>query len=222
MNVAVLEVGPFLSNCFIASCEETNEAIVIDAGDDAGNILSYVKDKGLKIQMVVCTHAHIDHVSALAGVTSALSVPALMHRNELPVYEGLPDSARMFGLPIPETTKIDRFVAGGDEITFGNVTGRVVETPGHSPGGITLVFDDTAPPRAFVGDVLFQGSIGRTDLPGSNHAVMMSTLKDVIMTMPDDMVVYTGHGPATTIASEKKTNPFLLALGGLRCPRHEY
>ena len=94
------------------------------------------------------------------------------------------------------------------------MTGRVVETPGHSPGGITLVFDEKEPPQAFVGDVLFQGSIGRTDLPGSNHAAMMTTLKDVIMTMPDDMVVYTGHGPATTIGAEKRTNPFLLALSG--------
>jgi glyoxylase-like metal-dependent hydrolase (beta-lactamase superfamily II) len=212
MNVAVLEVGPFLSNCFVVSCEETNEAIIVDAGDDASNILAYVEDKGLEVQMVVCTHAHIDHVSALAHVTLALSVPALLHRNELPIYEHLPEAARMFGLPIPETTKIERFVAGGDEIKFGKVTGRVVETPGHSPGGITLVFEDATPPTAFVGDVLFQGSIGRTDLPGSNHAVMMSTLKDTIMTMPDDMVVYSGHGPATTIGTEKKTNPFLQAL----------
>jgi glyoxylase-like metal-dependent hydrolase (beta-lactamase superfamily II) len=209
----VLEVGPFLSNCFIVSCEETKEAIVVDAGDDAGSILTHVQANDLKVQMVVCTHAHIDHVSALARVTMALSVPALMHRNELPVYEGLANSARMFGLPIPETTEIEQFIAGGDEIKFGNVTGRVVETPGHSPGGVTFVFDDNTPPKAFVGDVLFQGSIGRTDLPGSNHGVMMTTLKDVIMTMPDDMVVFSGHGPATTIGAEKKTNPFLLALG---------
>ncbi len=212
MNIEMLTVGPFQSNCFIASDPDTSDAIIIDAGDDADRILAFVNDNNLRVQMIVNTHAHIDHVSGLAPVVSALGVPVVMHKNEMPVYEALPQHAMMFGLPAPEATKIDRFIAGGDEVAFGNLKGRVIETPGHSPGGITLVFDDLSPPVAFVGDVLFQGSIGRTDLPGANHATMMSTLKNVIMELPDDMIVYSGHGPATTIGAEKATNPFLLSL----------
>lgn len=212
MNIEMLTVGPFQSNCFVASDPNTGEAIIIDAGDDADRILSFVKDNRLLVQLIVNTHAHIDHVSGLALVVSALGVPVVMHKNEMPVYEALPQHAMMFGLPAPEAVKIDRFIAGGDEITFGSLKGRVIETFGHSPGGITLVFKDLSPPVAFVGDVLFQGSIGRTDLPGANQATMMSTLKNVIMELPDDMIVYSGHGPATTIGAEKATNPFLLSL----------
>lgn len=212
LQVEMLTVGPFQSNCFVLSCGETREAIIVDAGDEADKILAVVGREKLDVKMIVNTHAHIDHVSGLSDVIKALAVPVVMHKNEMPIYESLTQHAMMFGLPTPESVKIDRFVAGGDEIVFGQLNARVVDTPGHSPGGISLVFEDAEPPKAFVGDVLFRGSIGRTDLPGADHQLMMSTLKDIIMHFPDDTVVYSGHGPETTMAVEKLTNPFLIAL----------
>jgi glyoxylase-like metal-dependent hydrolase (beta-lactamase superfamily II) len=116
----------------------------------------------------------------------------------------------MFGMPAPEVVAIDQLVEEGDDIVFGKIAGKVIHTPGHSPGGIAIVFEKQSPPSAFVGDVLFMGSIGRTDLMGSDHAKMISTLKNIIMNLPDDMVVYSGHGPQTTIGAEKTHNPFLL------------
>ncbi len=213
MRVDMLTVGVFQSNCFIASCEETMEAIIVDAGGDPERILDAVKDLGVAVKMIVNTHAHIDHVTALSDVVAAFSVPVLMHKDEMPVYELIPQQASMFGLPAPALVPIDRFIAEGDTVSLGQMTGHVIDTPGHSPGGISLVFADEKPPRVFVGDVLFQGSIGRTDLMGADHGQMMDTLKNVIMKLPDDMVVYSGHGPETTIGAEKKTNPFLLQLG---------
>lgn len=212
MRIEMLTVGPFQSNCFVAACEETNEAIIVDACDEPDVIVGFVRENKLDVKLVVETHAHIDHVSALAGVVAALSVPVLMHKNEMPLYENLAAAAMMFGLAVPEQVTIDRFVKGGEAIAFGNLTGRLIDTPGHSPGGLTLMFDDVDPPRAFVGDVLFHGSIGRTDLPGADHGVMMSTLKNTIMNLPDSTVIYPGHGPQTTIGVEKATNPFLLPL----------
>ncbi|MFQ5512618.1 MAG: MBL fold metallo-hydrolase [Candidatus Krumholzibacteriia bacterium] len=213
MRVDMLTVGVFQSNCFIASCVETGEAIIVDAGDEAERILEAVKGLGVDVKMVINTHAHIDHVTALPDVVAALQVPVVMHKDEIPIYEILPQQASFFGLTAPKLVAIDRYVAEGDAVSFGRVTGRVIETPGHSPGGISLVFAGDKPPRVFVGDVLFQGSIGRTDLLGADHAQMMRTLENVIMKLPDDMVVHSGHGPETTIGAEKETNPFLLQLG---------
>ena len=208
----MLTVGLFQSNCFIVSCPETSEGIIVDACDDPERILQYVRDNELEVKFVVNTHAHIDHVMALADVVEALSVPVLMHKAEMSVYNAIPNQAVMFGLREPKLVKIDRYIAEGDAVEFGTLTGRVVESPGHSPGGICLLFDSAKPPRGFVGDVVFRGSIGRTDLPGADHMRMIETLRNVIMKLPDDMIIYSGHGPATTIAQEKMSNPFLLEL----------
>lgn len=212
MRVEMLTVGMFQSNCFIASCESTGEAIIIDAGEEGKRIVETVRAHNLDVKMIFNTHAHIDHVSGLSDVLEEIKVPVLMHKNDLSVYEAVAKQAVMFGLSAPSVPSIDRFVNEGDEISFGSHTGRVVNAPGHSPGGVLLVFDGEDPPIAFVGDVLFQGSIGRTDLPGSNHQHMIDTLSNVIMKLPDDMIAYPGHGPETTIGREKRSNPFLLEL----------
>ena len=214
MNVRMLTVGPFQSNCFVVSCDETNEAIIIDAGDDAQRILGVVRENELDVKMIVNTHAHIDHVSALPEVVAELGVPVLMSEAEMPVYEAVEQAAMMFGLPAPGRVGIDRFIRGGDTVAFGNLSARILDTPGHSPGHVILVFDDERPPAAFVGDVVFAGSIGRTDLPGADHGQMMETLSNVIVQLPDGMIVYPGHGPETTIGREKATNPFLVGLSG--------
>jgi hydroxyacylglutathione hydrolase len=214
MHIEMITVGMFQSNCFVIDCEDTGEAIIIDAGDEGGKILEYVSRRKLEVKEIINTHAHIDHVAALPEVVSSLSAPVSMHRSELVIYRNLEQQAGYFGLSSPQVVEIDRFLEQGDEIKFGKLRGEVFHTPGHSPGGISIVFDEAEPPAVFVGDVLFKGSIGRTDLFGSDHTQMINTLRDFILALPDDMVVYPGHGETTTVGYEKRTNPFLLHLVG--------
>ena len=207
-RIESLVVGPFQSNCHIVACSETSDAVIFDAGDDAARILATVRAMGVNVKAVVNTHAHLDHVSGLAEVVEALGVPVFMHQDEAPMYAGVGEQAAMFGLQAPRTVPIQRWLTEGDVINIGKLRGDVMLMPGHSPGHVIVVFKDETPPRAIVGDVLFQGSIGRTDLPGGDHDVMMKTLGRFVP-MADDMIVYSGHGPETTIGDEKKWNPFL-------------
>lgn len=216
-RIESLVVGPFQSNCHIVACSDTSDAVIFDAGDEASRILAAVRRMGVAVKAVINTHAHIDHVTGLAGVVDALGVPVFMHREEAPMYEGVGQQALMFGLAPPRIVPIHRWLAEGDVINVGKLRGEVMLMPGHSPGHIIVVFKDEAPPRAIVGDVLFQGSIGRTDLPGGDHEVMMKTLER-FLPMPDATVVYSGHGPETTIGEEKRWNPFLAPLAR-RVPR---
>jgi hydroxyacylglutathione hydrolase len=211
IRIESLTVGPFQSNCHIVACERTGEAVIFDAGDDAPRILALVRAMNVRVKAVVNTHAHIDHVAGLAPVVDALGVPVFMHRDDVPVYDALAQSALMFGLPVPKQVPIHGWLVEGDVIHIGELVGRVMLMPGHTPGHIIVVFDRTVPPRAIVGDVIFQGSIGRTDLPGGDHDVMMQTLRR-FLPMPDDMILYPGHGPETTIGAEKKFNPFLAPI----------
>jgi glyoxylase-like metal-dependent hydrolase (beta-lactamase superfamily II) len=211
LRIQAITVGPFQSNCYVAACEETNEAVIFDAGDEAARILATVRAMGVEVKAVINTHAHIDHVAGLAGVVDALGVPVFMHRDDAPVYDALAQAAQMFGLPVPRRVEIHDWLEEGEIVRIGKVKGDVMLMPGHTPGHIIVVFRGETPPRAIVGDVLFQGSIGRTDLPGGDHAVMMETLTR-FLPMPDDTIVYPGHGPETTIGDEKKWNPFLAPL----------
>ncbi len=212
MRTDVLAVGMFQSNCYVVSCEKTRQAVVIDPGDEGDRIVGHVMGGGLDVKMIVCTHGHIDHVAALPEVAAALGAPVVMHKDELVLYQNIDRQAAFFGLPAPGMVAIDRYVSGGEKLTFGEVTGEIVHTPGHSPGGISIVFKDEKPPVVFVGDVLFRGSIGRTDLMGASERQMAKTLREIILQLPDDMIVYSGHGPETTIRIEKRSNPFLIDL----------
>lgn len=214
IEIETLTVGPFQSNCYIVSCSDTKAAVVVDAGNEAQRILSTVERLGVKVIAVINTHAHLDHVSALAEVSEALGVPVLMHALEMPIYEVISAQASMFGLPKPRTVPIDRFVEDGEEVIIGNVKGEYLLTPGHSPGSICIRFRDETPERLMAGDVLFQGSIGRTDLPGGDYDTIIHTLRTRFVPLPDDLIVYPGHGPETTIGEEKRTNPFLAPLCG--------
>jgi hydroxyacylglutathione hydrolase len=210
-RIESLVVGPFQSNCHIVACTETNDAVIFDAGDDAPRILTTVRAMGVNVKAVVNTHAHLDHVAGLAGVVDVLGVPVFMHRDAAPVYEAVGQQALMFGLAPPRAVPIHRWLAEGDVVNIGKLRGVVMLMPGHTPGHIILVFNDETPPRAIVGDVLFQGSIGRTDLPGGDHQLMMKTLER-FLPMADETIVYSGHGPETTIGEEKRWNPFLAPL----------
>jgi len=212
MQIESLTVGPFQSNCYIVACEQTRDAVIIDCGDEAPRILAAVESLGVNVRAVVNTHSHLDHVAALADVVDALGVPVLMHADEMPVYEMLETQAAMFGLAAPRRVPIDRFVEHGEKIEVGRLSAEVLLSPGHSPGSICLVFADAAETIVFAGDVIFRGSIGRTDLPGGSYETIVETLRTLFVPMSDETIVYSGHGPVTTMGEEKRTNPFVAPL----------
>lgn len=205
MIIKTLPVGPIMANCFIVGCQETMQAAIIDPGDEAEKILQSVNDSNLEVKTIINTHGHFDHVSANKGIHAATNAPILIHALDAPMLEHISASAANWGLsaensPVPERTLND-----GDTIVFGRITLKVLHTPGHTPGGISLFAEG----HVFVGDTLFAGSIGRTDFPGGDFATLKSSIQDKLFTLGDDVRVYTGHGPETTIGHEKQHNPFV-------------
>jgi glyoxylase-like metal-dependent hydrolase (beta-lactamase superfamily II) len=189
-------------NCYVLS--EGDEAVVVDPGEAAPELLSYLAP--LKVNMVVDTHGHCDHCGGNAGVIAATGASLAIHRGDLPLLQSLEQQGRMFGVPFPPSPAPDVFLEAGQNIQVGETRLEVRHAPGHSPGHIVLV----TPGMAFVGDVLFAGSIGRTDLPGGDYGQLIHSIKGQLLTLPDDTVVYSGHGPATTIGTERAGNPFLV------------
>ena len=214
MQIETLTVGPFQSNCYIVGCSHSGDAVIIDCGDEASRILATVERMGVNVTAIVNTHSHLDHVAALPEVVEVLEVPVLMHAADMPVYEMIEAQAAMFGLAAPRRVEIDRFIEHGEKIEVGKLTAEVLLAPGHSPGSVCLSFGGEEGSAVFAGDVLFRGSIGRTDLPGGSYETIMESLRTLFVPMPDDTVVYPGHGPATTMGEEKRTNPFVAPLVG--------
>ena len=200
-----LIVGPLQVNCFILADEKTKEAVIIDPGDDAPEILKIIRDKGFKVKYLVITHGHFDHVGANKALKDATGAELLIHEGDAPVMASASLQSRAFGINTPSSPRADRFVKHGDIITAGEVSLKVLHTPGHSPGGISLLEQG----MVFTGDSLFAGSIGRTDLPGGDLATLLRSIKTNLMALPDDTKVFCGHGPATTIGEERRENPFL-------------
>ena len=207
MRVLMETVGPFEENTYFIVDEESRETAVVDPGDEAPRLLEIVRAEKLKVLWILNTHAHIDHVGAAAELKEATSAKFHLHPNERLLLEGLRSQAALFGLSCPAVPSVDGDLAEGQTFHLGSraVSIRVLETPGHSPGGVTL----EAGGSLFVGDVLFQGSIGRTDLPGGSYEVLMKSITDRILSYPDETRVYSGHGPVTTVGEERLTNPFL-------------
>ncbi|QTA79504.1 Beta-lactamase domain-containing protein [Desulfonema limicola] len=204
MIIKNLEVGPIMANCYILGCEETKEAVVIDPGDDADQILMALAESGLTVKYIINTHGHFDHVGANKKMKSATGAPILIHEGDAPMLSRLSTDATMFGLSAENSPGPDQEISDGDIISFGNFKLKVLHTPGHSPGGVALYTEGCV----FVGDTLFSGSIGRTDLPGGNYEKLISSVKNKLFTLAEDTKVYCGHGPATTIGREKAYNPF--------------
>ena len=204
-------VEPFFKNGFLVGCPGTREAVLIDPGDEVGQLLQAAEAHRLAIRHILLTHAHVDHVTGVAAAKRALGVPVYLHRDDLFLYERAVEMGRMFGLEVEVQPPIDHFYAAGDVIAFGDCTARPHHTPGHCPGGVCLQVGsgEEAGTDLFVGDTLFAGSIGRTDLPGGDYATLIASIKQVLFPFGDDARVYPGHGPATTIGSERRTNPFL-------------
>ena len=204
-------VGPFFKNGFVVGCEATREAVLIDPGHEVASLLTFAERKGLAIQHILLTHAHVDHVTGVAAAKRALGVPIYLHHDDLFLYERAVETGAMFGLTVEVQPPIDVFYTAGQVIAFGGYDVRPCHTPGHCPGGVCLQVGRKGETGKdlFVGDTLFAGAIGRTDLPGGDYQTLLASIRTVLFAFGDDAVVHPGHGPSTTIGQERRTNPFL-------------
>jgi glyoxylase-like metal-dependent hydrolase (beta-lactamase superfamily II) len=199
-----LVVGPIQANCFILGCEQSKEAAVIDPGDEVGRILAGLQKHGLQLKYIINTHGHFDHVGGNKALKEKTGAPILIHQADAPMLAQLSSSAAVWGMHADDSPPPDQYLKDGDQITFGEITLEVIHTPGHSLGGISLY----TPKALFVGDTLFAGSIGRTDFPGGDYDQLISGVRKRLFPLGDDVRVFPGHGPATTIGQEKRYNPF--------------
>lgn len=209
MIIRQLEVSPFMENAYIVGCEQTRQAVIFDPGDEAPRIAAEAQRLDLSVKEIIATHAHIDHIGAVKALKDMLGVPFRLHKNEEILVKAYDQQCRMFGIQFGSEPGIDGFIDEGDEIAIGEFKARALLTPGHSPGGLCFYFEGS-PGSIIVGDTLFMGSIGRTDLIGGDMKTLISNIKNKILTLPADTQVYSGHGPMTTVGRELKTNPFLL------------
>jgi len=202
-------VGPFQENAYLVVDERTNHAVLIDPGAEPDQIMAMVRDAGVTLDAIWLTHAHLDHIGAVAAVRREWKVPVHLHPDDLPLYERAASQASLYGLPFEQPENPDAELADRDILAVGSLRFEVLHTPGHSPGHVVFKHDG----MVFGGDLLFSGSIGRTDLPLSDQRSMDSSLAR-ICELDDATVVHPGHGPSVTIGQERATNPFLAGLRG--------
>jgi glyoxylase-like metal-dependent hydrolase (beta-lactamase superfamily II) len=200
-----LSVGPLQVNCFLVACRKTHNAMVIDPGGEGDRILYLAKSEGLKISKVVNTHAHFDHIGANQQLVEATGAELMLHAADLPLLQNARRHAEIYGLTVASSPEPDRLLDQGDSFEVGEHSFKVLHVPGHSPGGICLLSDG----HVFVGDVLFAGSIGRTDLPGGDFDTLVEGVRQHLLCLPDETIVHPGHGPDTTIGKERRMNPFV-------------
>jgi hydroxyacylglutathione hydrolase len=208
MKVAIIPVTPFQQNCSLLICEETRKAAVVDPGGDLDAIHAAAKERSVKIEKLLVTHAHIDHCGGAGRLAAELDIPV-----EGPgiadefLIKGLPQQAVRFGFPEAHPFTPGRWLAGGDTVCFGNVDLEVRHCPGHTPGHV--IFFSPGYRLAFVGDVLFAGSIGRTDLPGGDHATLIRSIAEQLWPLGEDVTFVPGHGPTSTFGAERARNPYV-------------
>ncbi len=211
MRVFVASAPPFMENGYVVSCEETREAVLIDPGDQVDRLLAEIRREQLVVRAILLTHAHLDHITGVKPAKAELNVPVWLHKDDLFLYDAVVEQGQMFGFQVERQPPVDHFYEIGVPFQFGSLQAEVLHTPGHCPGGVCLAIGrQDAPERElFVGDTLFAGSIGRTDLPGGNTNTLLMSIERVLFAFPDDAIVRSGHGPDTTIGRERSTNPFL-------------
>jgi len=211
VKIYPLVVGRLQTNCYIL--QSGKEAIVVDAGDEADRIRRFLADSGAKPSMIIATHTHFDHVLGVEGLRAETSAPFLIHKDDLPMLESMQARVQQFmGFRVPPPPKVDSYLKEGDQLALGNETLRVIHTPGHSPGSISLAGRN----YVLTGDALFNQSIGRTDLPGGDYEILISSIKQKLFQLDDSTAVYPGHGPETTIGDEKLANPFVGKVASMR------
>lgn len=206
MIIRSIVVGPFQTNNYIVGCSSTRQAVIIDGGGDADRLMQLVAEENLALQAIWQTHAHIDHVAALPELRERTDAPIYMHRDDEPLYEAVPRQAIVFGMRVGSMPEINGWIEEGQRLHVGELEAQVLLLPGHSPGSVAFYFPDHE--VLISGDVLFAGSIGRTDLPGGNVPQMKTSLAR-LAGLPDQTRVFSGHGPQTTIGHERRHNPFL-------------
>jgi hydroxyacylglutathione hydrolase len=203
----ILPVGPLQCNCSIIGDETTREAMVIDPGDNIEDVIALIAKHQLQVKQIVITHAHIDHVGGAMKLRAATGAPILLNQNDHALLKMLDMQAAWVGMASPGKVDIDQSVKQADTIKAGSLVANVIETPGHTEGSICLYFP--AENKLIAGDTLFAGSIGRTDLPGGSFEKIIRSLHGKVLALPDETVVVPGHGPLTTIGTERESNPFL-------------
>ena len=222
MIVETAAAGAFMKNGYVLACERTKVAVYIDPGDEVEQLLGFIAEQGLRVSHILLTHAHVDHVSGVAEANRQLKAPIYLHQADQELYDNAAQQGAMFGNQVEQPPPVDCYYDRQESLAFGDYEVAVHHTPGHAPGGVCLAVTKNQgaqfltpglkpqAPSLFVGDNLFAGSIGRTDLPGGDYDVLMKAITGVLFAFPDDSIVYSGHGPETTIGRERRSNPFVL------------
>ena len=200
---------PFMKNGFVLGCPRTREGVIVDPGDEVSELIGAATRHGLRITRILLTHAHLDHVTGVAAAKRAFGVPVYLHKDDEFLYNAAVQQGLMFGIRVEQPPPVDIFYGPGVDVSFGDIGVEVLHTPGHCPGGVCLAIRAGDATELFVGDTLFAGSIGRTDLPGGDYDTLLASIRNVLFAFPDETPVHSGHGPDTTIGDEKRTNPFL-------------
>ncbi len=210
MRILGFPVGPLQANAYLAICEQGGACALVDPGEEAERLIEAAANEGARIESILLTHAHLDHVGGVAEAKRETGAPVFLHPADAGLYAAAAAHARSYGLEIEEPPSPDGELEDGQIIEIGAEQLEVRLTPGHSPGHVCLVGDGFA----LVGDCVFAGSIGRTDLPGGDYRTLMESINERILTLPDETILYSGHGPATTVGRERQVNPFLTGAIG--------
>ncbi len=210
MKILGFSVGPLQANAYLAVCEDTGASALVDPGAEPERLLDAAAQEGARVEAILLTHAHLDHIAGVAVAARQTGAPVYLHPAEVPLYRAAPEQGRSFGLELEPPPDPDRALEEGQVIAIGSGALEVRHTPGHSPGHVCLIGDGFA----LVGDCVFAGSIGRTDLPGGDYRALLEAIHGKLLTLPDETVLYPGHGPATTVGRERESNPFLTGVFG--------
>lgn len=212
LEIRVFTSAGFGQNAFLVRSRASQTAVAIDPGAEASAMADALEAASLQLEAILLTHAHLDHIEGVAELVRRTGAPVYLHPADRPLYGAAADQAAMFGLRVETPPPIDHDLVPGETLEFAGLRFQLRFAPGHAPGHVILYIEEEG--VAFVGDVVFQGSIGRSDLPGGDFEQLMRSIREQVLTLPDETVLYPGHGPATTVAHERKSNPFL--VGDLR------